>query len=140
MAAQPVFFDTNVLLYLLSEDHAKADRAEELLAAGGVVSVQVLNEFASVGSRKRMMKWTEIREALEAFRMTLRVEPVTIDTHDKALQIAERHNVSFYDALIVAAAALSSCTVLYSENLQHGHVFEKSLTVRNPFSAKPAPE
>jgi predicted nucleic acid-binding protein len=46
------FFDTNVLLYLLSKDTAKADRAEVLLASGGVVSVQVLNEFASVASRK----------------------------------------------------------------------------------------
>ena len=46
------FFDTNVLLYLLSKDTAKADRAEILLASGGVISVQVLNEFASVASRK----------------------------------------------------------------------------------------
>jgi predicted nucleic acid-binding protein len=135
MAGQTAFFDTNVLLYLLSEDHAKADRAEELLAAGGVVSIQVLNEFAAVGSRNRMMKWTEIREALEAFQMTLRVESITIDTHDKALHIAERYNVSFYDALIVAAAALSGCAVLYSEDMQNGQVFEKSLTIRNPFSA-----
>jgi predicted nucleic acid-binding protein len=134
MAGQTAFFDTNVLLYLVSEDHAKANKAEELLAAGGVISVQVLNEFVSVSSRKRMMQWPEIKEALEVFRMTLRVEPVTIDTHDTALRIAERHKVSFYDALIVAAAAISDCAVLYSEDLQHGRTFEKSLTVRNPFS------
>ena len=46
------FFDTNVLLYLLSEDNRKADRAEAIIAMGGVISVQVLNEFASVASRK----------------------------------------------------------------------------------------
>lgn len=46
------FFDTNVLLYLLSGDAAKADRAETLVAAGGVINVQVLNESASVASRK----------------------------------------------------------------------------------------
>jgi predicted nucleic acid-binding protein len=133
MAGQAAFFDTNVLLYLLSEDHAKADRAEELLAAGGIVSVQVLNEFASVASRKRAMKWPEIRDCLEPLRMLLRIEPLTVDTHDRAMEVAERYGVSFYDALIVSAARLSGCTVLYSEDLRHGQVFDKTLTVRDPF-------
>jgi len=55
------FFDTIVLLYLLSKDQAKADRAEALLAAGGVVSVQVLNEFVSVASRKMALAFPDIR-------------------------------------------------------------------------------
>jgi predicted nucleic acid-binding protein len=46
------FFNTHVLLYLLSEDNAKADRAEAIIAKGGIISVQVLNEFATVASRK----------------------------------------------------------------------------------------
>ena len=132
---QTAFFDTNVLLYLLSKDQSKADRAEELLADGGVVSVQVLNDFVSVANRKLAMKWNEIKDCLEPLRIILRVQPLTIDTHDQALAIAERYNVSFYDALIVAAAKLSGCTRLYSEDLQHGQVFEKSLTVHNPFKA-----
>jgi predicted nucleic acid-binding protein len=133
MGEGPVFFDTNILLYLLSDDHSKADKAEELLAVGGVVSVQVLNEFVSVASRKLAMKWPEIRDCLEPLRMTLHVEPITIDTHDQALHVAERYGISFYDALIVSAAKLSGCAVLYSEDLQHEQVFEKSVTVRNPF-------
>ena len=48
MPETKAFFDTNVLLYLLSEDAAMADRAEEIIAIGGVISVQILNEFASV--------------------------------------------------------------------------------------------
>ena len=52
MKAAERFFDTNILLYLLSADQDKADRAEAALTAGGSVSVQVLNEFASVASRK----------------------------------------------------------------------------------------
>jgi predicted nucleic acid-binding protein len=55
MSAADCFLDTNVLLYLLSKDAAKADRAEALLATGGIVSVQVLNEFASVATRKLAM-------------------------------------------------------------------------------------
>jgi predicted nucleic acid-binding protein len=133
MADQAIFFDTNVLLYLLSDDHSKADKAEELLSAGGVVSIQVLNEFAAVASRKFSMKWNEVRYCLAPFRVVLRIEPLTVDTHDKALDIAERYKVSLYDALIVAAARLAGCRRLYSEDLQHRQVFEKTLTVVNPF-------
>ena len=75
--AEP-FLNTNVLLYLLSADAAKADRAEELLTARGVISVQVLNEFANVASRKLDMPWPEIREILAAF-CTCRVEPLVTE-------------------------------------------------------------
>lgn len=52
MSGAEFFFDTNVILYLLSADPATADRAEELLAIGGVISVQVLNAFAAIAFRK----------------------------------------------------------------------------------------
>jgi predicted nucleic acid-binding protein len=133
MADPAAFFDTNILLYLLSADHAKADRAEELLASGGIVSVQVLNEFAAVTARKLAMAWPEIRECLAPMRVALRVEPITVETHDQALSLSERYGISFYDGLIVAAAILADCGVLYSEDLQHKQVFERSLVVRNPF-------
>ena len=56
------FFDTNVLLYLLSADATKADRAEELLKdQGGIVNVQVLNEFVNVATRKLAMSFAEVR-------------------------------------------------------------------------------
>jgi predicted nucleic acid-binding protein len=135
MADRAAFFDTNILLYLLSDNSVKADKAEELLSAGGVVSVQVLNEFAAVASRKLAMQWSEIRYCLEPFRLLLRVEPLTADTHDRALDIAERYEVSFYDASIIAAARIAGCSWLYSEDLQHRQVFERSLTVVNPFKA-----
>ena len=75
------FFDTNVLLYLLSADTTKADRAEELLAIGGTISVQVLNEFVAVASRKLRMSWIEVREVLAQIRAVCAVEPVTVETH-----------------------------------------------------------
>ena len=99
------FFDTNVVLYLLSADTAKADRAEELLALGGTISVQVLNEFVAVASRKLGMSWVEIREVLAQIRAVCAVEPVTVETHDRALRIAERYGLSIYDSLIVPPGA-----------------------------------
>jgi predicted nucleic acid-binding protein len=120
MSEADSFFDTNVLLYLLSKDAAKEDRAEALLASGGVVSVQVFNEFASVASRKLAMTIAEIREILSTIRTACAVMPLDIKTHDLGLDIAERHRFSIYDALIVAAAVRAGCAILYTEDLQQG--------------------
>lgn len=132
MSEADSFFDTNVLLYLLSKDATKADRSEALLASGGVVSVQVLNEFASVASRKLAMTIAEIREILSTIRAACAVMPLDIETHDLGLDIAERHRFSIYDALIVAAAVRAGCAILYTEDLQQGQIIEK-LQIQNPF-------
>jgi predicted nucleic acid-binding protein len=128
----PDFFDTNVLLYLLSADVAKADRAETLLARGGVVSVQVLNEFAAVARRKLLMSWPEIRGVLETVRSVCAVEPISIETHDLGLAIAQRYGCSIYDGLILAAARLAGCPTLLTEDLQDGQMIE-GVMVHNPF-------
>ena len=62
------FFDTNILLYLLSEDSRKADRVEAIMLKGGVISVQVLYEFSSVASRKLKLTYAEIRDTLRIIR------------------------------------------------------------------------
>ncbi|MBF0562959.1 MAG: PIN domain-containing protein [Alphaproteobacteria bacterium] len=134
MTEAEVFFDTNILLYLLSDDLAKAERAEALLAAGGVISVQVLNEFAAMAVRKLALEWPEIREVLTTVRAVCRVEPVSLATHERGLAIAERYGLSIYDSLIVAAAALAGCRILYSEDMQNGQTIE-AVTIRNPFAA-----
>jgi predicted nucleic acid-binding protein len=132
MSGADVFLDTNILLYLVSAETAKADRAEELVAAGGVISVQVLNEFASVALRKFAMGLPEIREVLSAVRAICSVEPLSERTHDLALELTERFQLCFYDSLIVAAAILADCSILYSEDMQDAQTIE-SVTIRNPF-------
>jgi predicted nucleic acid-binding protein len=131
--AAEAFFDTHVVLYLLSDDAAKANRAEALLAGGGVVSVQVLNEFASVASRKLKLSWAEIREVLAAVRAACRVQPLTVETHDRALALVERYSLSVHDALIMAAALDAGCHTLWSEDMQHDQAFSPPLRLRNPF-------
>ena len=133
MSAAERFVDTNVLLYLLSGDQRKADRAEEVLAGGATISVQVLNEFASVASRKLGMSLTEVQEALEPIKLVCTVVPLTVAIHERALKLAQRHRFSIYDALIVGAALEHGCAWLCTEDLQDGQVIEKSLTIRNPF-------
>lgn len=133
MSAAEKFFDTNILLYLLSADETKANRSEEELSAGGIVSVQVLNEFASVASRKLNMSIAEIREALAGILAVCRIVPISQQTHDLGLEVVERYGLSVYDAMIVAAALLAGCTTLLSEDMQNGQTIDETLEVRNPF-------
>lgn len=129
------FFDTHVVLHLLSADTAKADRPEELLARAGAISVQLLNEFVAVASRKLRMPLIEVRGVLAQVRAVCAVEPMTIETHERALHIAERYGLAFCDALVVSAALLAGCKTLHSEDMQDGQVIERQLTIRNPFAA-----
>jgi len=130
-----VFFDTNVLIYSIAQNDPRSMQAETLLAAGGRVGVQQLNEMASVTRRKMGMPWPEIREALDAI-LTLCPTPVaiTLATHQSALEIAERYGYGIYDALVLAAALQSKCRIIYSEDFQDGQLIEGKVTVRNPFS------
>ena len=132
MNAAP-FADTNVLLYLVGADEAKAERAEQLLAGRIVISVQVLNEFASVARRKQRLGWDTIDAVLSGIRHFADVRPLTVQDHERALQLASRHQLSVYDALIVASALNAGCELLWSEDMQHGQRFAGLLTVRNPF-------
>jgi predicted nucleic acid-binding protein len=133
MNAAERFIDTNVLLYLLSSDGNKADRAEAELAGGAILSVQVINEFASVAVRKLRLSIAEIREILATIRAVCGVVPITEETHDTGLKVVERYGLSVYDAMIVASALLAGCNVLVTEDMQNGQIFEGKLRVRNPF-------
>ena len=133
-AARDAFIDTNVIVYLLSGDHAKAERAEKLIAAGGFVSVQVLNEFAAVARRKANLDWPDIRDVLTAVRANCAVAALTTEVHERALDIAEATNLHIYDATIIAAAAVNNCKVVYSEDLNHNQTIA-GVRVTNPFKA-----
>jgi predicted nucleic acid-binding protein len=127
------FFDTNVVLYLASGDRAKADRAESLIAAGGIISVRVLNEVANVARRKMRLSWDETLAFLSTVRALLPVEKLTIETHETGLVLAERYGFSIYDSMIAAAALLAGCDTLWSEDMQDGMLIDARLRIANPF-------
>lgn len=129
------FFDTNVLLYVASGDTAKADRAEATLAAGGDISVQVLNEIAHVARRKMKMSWQDTHAFLGMLRALLTVHPLTTDIHDTGLRLAERYSLSTYDAMIAASALHAGCDTLWSEDMQHNMALDGGLRIVNPFLA-----
>ena len=126
------FVDSNVILYLLSGDTVKADRAQAIIAAGATISVQVLNEVTSVCHRKLKMPWPEVDAVLMAVKAACKVVPLTLDSHDKAVALAKRFKLSFYDAHIVASALLSGSALLFTEDLHDGLQVD-TLSLQNPF-------
>jgi predicted nucleic acid-binding protein len=130
------FFDTNVLIYLASADAAKADRAERLVAQGGAIGVQVLNEVTNVARRRMRLSWQETHDLLSSLRGLLTVHPLTLEVHEAGLALAERYRFAPYDAMIVAAALQAGCDRLWSEDMQHGMVLAEGLRILDPFRGK----
>ena len=126
------FFDTNILVYAFLGSE-KRGAALSLLAEGGIISNQVINEFTNVARKKRGRAWSEIAAAIAVIRAHFDdIALVTLDTHQAALDLASQHGLNFYDALIVATAIEADCDILFSEDMQHDRSFGK-LIIRNPF-------
>ena len=135
------FIDTNVLIYWVDES-ARADVVEQLLAQQAVISVQVLNEFANVLRRKRAMALPDVEVLCTTLIDTCDVVDLSVRTHQTALTLMARYNLSVYDANIVAAAALSDCAVLFTEDMQDGlnvklpgAASTNALVIHNPFKS-----
>lgn len=131
------FFDTNILVYAFL-DVEKRGRAIEVLSEGGIISVQVLNEFTNVAHRKRRRAWPEIEAALAVIRDRFPdIVPITAEIHASAVTLARGQGFAFYDALIVAAALEAGCDTLLSEDLQDGRDLG-GLKIVNPFAGEAA--
>jgi predicted nucleic acid-binding protein len=127
------FLDTNVLVYAYSEKDRRTATSRQLLADGGVVGVQVLNEFASVARAKLAMSWAEVQEAIDSIVVLCpSPRPLSFQTHKRALEISMRYRLSIWDGLIVAAASEAGCSRLLTEDMQHGQVIE-GLRIEDPF-------
>src|SRR5271170_6340375 len=110
------FFDTNILIYAFAADDPRSARAESLIAEGGLIGVQVLNEFANVTRRKLRWPWGQIEACLAVIGELLGpAAPLTTVIHARAVAIARDHELSIYDALIVAAALDADCQLLFTE-------------------------
>ncbi len=133
MTKTDVFLDTNILIYAFSDDVLKAPKSAALLESGGIISVQVLNEFASASRGKHKQPWPQLQSSIATIRALVVVVPLTTDTHDFGLYIAERYQLSIYDSMIVAAAQLAGCKTLYSEDMHDGLVID-GLKIVNPYS------
>lgn len=132
------FADTNVVLYLLDQGQ-KADRAEEILRQGPLISVQVLNEALVNCRRKAGLDWEETGAFLAGLQALCPVVDLTLQTHEVGRALAQRYGFSVYDAMIVAAALIAGCSTLYSEDMQDGLLVEGHLRIVNPFAGLTEP-
>jgi predicted nucleic acid-binding protein len=128
------FLDTNVLIYAFSEtEPEKRDEARRLLAQPNTwISAQVLGEFSNVLHRKFHQGFPVIAAAVNQILATVPVRAIEASDVCKALEIAGRYQLAYYDALIVASASALDCATLYSEDMQHHQTFA-SLRIVNPF-------
>lgn len=131
------FVDTNVLLYAASGrevDYAKTAKARALLRRPSLaISAQVINEFAANALNPRKLGLTREETRLWCGQWAaLPVLPISADLPLAALEIGERFQISYWDALIVAAASRLGCAILYSEDLSDGQQYG-TVRVLNPF-------
>ncbi len=129
-----VFFDSNILVYAFTSD-PRSTIAYDLLKSGGVISTQSLSELASVLRREQKWDWSKTRLALETVIDRCPTYVVLdLNVHHRGLRIAERHKLSVYDGMIVAAALIAECDILYSEDMHDGLVVDGRLRIVNPFA------
>jgi predicted nucleic acid-binding protein len=134
------FLDTNIFAYSFdSSAPTKQKRARELILQGittrkAVVSYQVVQEFFNIALRKfsHPMTVAEAEQYLHAVFQPLLAVQSSHALFSQALRLDDKHRLSWYDALIVAAAIESQCTILYSEDMHNGHRFGE-LQIKNPF-------
>ncbi|MFY9261461.1 MAG: PIN domain-containing protein [Gallionella sp.] len=134
-----VFVDTNLVLYTLDEDAHKKAVARNLLAKRPLVSAQVINEAVNVCLRRFKFSREQAYNFADAVMRRTDVLAIDETTIRKSAEIALRYQLSNWDALIVAAALLANCDILYSEDMQHRQVIEGRLTILNPFANNTAP-
>ena len=126
--------DSNIAIYAFSDATTKSAIAAEAIGMADFLSVQVLNEFVSVASRKQRRSWPEIASKVADLRASVqRILPVDESAHTGALRIAERYQLSFYDALMLAVAVAGGARTIYSEDMQHGLLIDDTLRIVDPF-------
>jgi predicted nucleic acid-binding protein len=126
------FIDSNIIIYAFSDD-PRRETAIDVIAAGGVITIQILNEVANVLLRKLHMPAREVEQAVSVVASRFGdVFQITRDLQTEALDLVGAHGFSFFDALHVAAALYHGCDLFLSEDLQHGRLVGP-LAISNPF-------
>ncbi len=133
-----VFLDTNILIYSYSSDEInKQTIANNLLedySENIVISKQVINELINVLFKKFKLSSNNIENVVLELDTFIPIVDFDITTQIKALRLKEKYKFQFYDALIVATALESGCSILFSEDMQHHQVINDVLTIVNPFT------
>lgn len=131
-----IFLDTNILVYAYSDTELQKQTIARKLVSENIsfISTQVLQELSNTLSRKFKKSWPEITDAVKEVSLSNLVHANSEATIQQAIKIADQYKFSFYDSLIIAAALECKCSKLYSEDMSHGQLIEKQITIINPFA------
>ena len=133
-----VFIDTNLWIYLHATDSIKEknQRVVKLIDVyydDIIISTQVLGEVFNVLIKKGLKEKVQAKDIILNLSEHFEVVGVLVKTVMKAIDISIRYRFSYWDSLIVASALESDCSILFTEDMQHGQVIENTLTIKNPF-------
>jgi len=133
-ANKVIAIDTNVLVYLHDElDSTKREKAKRLLANNPHISSQVISEYLNTTRRLLNISKDELLAQTSALLSDCTILPISADTLFFASALIKQYKFQLFDAVIVAAAIEGKCDTLYFEDMHHGLVVNKSLTILNPF-------
>jgi len=128
------FLDTNVCIYAFDADSRKKEIALDLIISNQAsVSTQVLMETSNVALKKLKFRNEELKMSIDYITIFCSLHIIELSTVRLAFQINQQYKYSLYDALIVASALESNCSILYSEDMQHGQLVSGRLNIVNPF-------
>ena len=128
-----IFADTNIAVYAESDDGEKSKRARAIIESSLVISAKVVDELIAALTRKYDFTRADAHEVASGLMDLCEVVPVDQGTVRRAMTIADRYQLSHWDALIVAAALEAGCDILYTEDMQDEQVFDGRVRVKNPF-------
>jgi predicted nucleic acid-binding protein len=132
-----VFLDTNIIIYAYSEDEPiKQEIANSILekySEQTMISNQVINELSNTLFRKFKLEANEVQQVVLELDDNFPIVNFNLQTQLRGIEIKGKYKLQFYDAMIIATALENNCTIIYSEDMQHGQIIENVLTIINPF-------
>ena len=130
-----IFFDTNILVYCYTKTEPEKNKVAINLAQNpeAWISTQVLQELANTLRKKFSRDWAEVGATVKEVGQNFEVFTNELDTLSDALRIANQYGYSFYDRLILSSALSIGCSIVYSEDMQHGQVIDGKVKILNPF-------
>lgn len=128
------FIDTNILVYAYSNTEIeKKQLADKLLKTDIKISTQIVNEFIWVMTRKYHIDSDKIKKIVKGLFSIYEVILINQKIIEQALTITDRYNYSYWDSLILSSALECECSIVYSEDMQHGQIIDQKLEISNPF-------
>ena len=131
-----IFIDSNIILYSYSKTELDKNKiANNLIFSLDemLISTQVVNEITNILYKKFKLDARSIEDVILEIDNTFKIVNFSLTTQIKAIKIKEKYRLQYYDSLILATALENSCTLLYSEDMQHKQIIENQLQIINPF-------